>query len=1056
MPPKMPLRSAKRDAAASLPQGSKRKLGDILAAVGDAAHAPSSGSSASAGSGASSTARSAPPASASASVRASPGGAQPVLNLTPVVGVGIMKPGVMPANLKEKYCDDCNVSWRWRKWGYTSGEGNLCWACKNLEHDLFADTPTVTHRSLLPLLGLFCGREFCLFYVNLDAALLTYMKGKQRYYVTIFSQILDIPDVPDEETLSRLGQCDLRSPTLMVTIKDYLKVFCTPVTQSLPRTGHHIHTATQRVFVEVPSSQVHMIAVSTASGFASLRSLRTMGGDTASMATGTDHSGMEGEEENLFSEQEEGGRPSPHGAAEEVEDRGAGTPRRAMKGNASTLGASRHAVHRVMKVLADFKALEKTNMRGALRAVSSLLTNLEDKQTKLSQLQRKGPVEMDMILKVRSGLMSMKLVDALLKCSEKFDADSDAQAFLHSLQKSLRGDDQKKIVLPVFLDVERMYQEALMDYEYGNYDSVFQTLHKKPMQHLADRTEDVSSLQRTCFCRLIMHVEAKEQEPDQEDFATSMTHWLSLLEDQGAQGGRQETLLAIADAEQKQQPSTPEDAAEQPGTQEGDEDKMSDLGDLLSDPEPEVETQGPGGAESAASEGLGEAIVPYNGRAAQAAQGEAAGEGGAEDGDLDAPTIFPLQEALYDTVKSDLLKFLRVLRKAPGSGDQVREALANFDNDTEGLMAMIGELPSVVAVRTAAQEWLAGQDQLNSFMGRLNEYKMALAEQRGKMSKLQELVSKPEIATIGAECVELETFMVNQPSYLKVVVETVRDLATIRAKLDGVAQQVVDKLHQETGQLALSVTVAMQTLWWSILSGLVNEDHLSWELLEKRAKAAAEALDKFWEWMDDLDQVADKAQGSKLKQALMHQKVHTWACKVVCQALVGRCIVFGVMQNDGQDMLTKYLGLKREVSADLHGLTDDVKQALSSWRFSGATTLLRTFDVTVHKNALYHSSSVFEDFVLGAMAMKSEQISELFEKLNKESLTTPDALDDGQMQLLQDIGVQEGIADLSPAMELARDLRLGTGVTFGLLNAMVAVHNSHIISSRVIRSSWAM
>jgi hypothetical protein len=181
-----------------------------------------------------------------------------------------------------------------RRWPYAEGEtgaprGQMCWYCSRVYITLFKPR-AMDWNSLSLLLNLLTGFEFCVFFHQLDQALLSYVDGRQRHEYTYDCPLPNSPEIPT--------RIETMSPKTELLTSEYIRCFCVGAAAQMARAGHELVVKKGRVVFAVPTGQLLLMRAQQVPAPAAALQDAEAGGEDASGAEHGDDISDDGQEED--------------------------------------------------------------------------------------------------------------------------------------------------------------------------------------------------------------------------------------------------------------------------------------------------------------------------------------------------------------------------------------------------------------------------------------------------------------------------------------------------------------------------------------------------------------------------------------------------------------------------------------------------------------------------------------------------------------------------------------------------------------------------------------
>ena len=412
----------------------------------------------------------------SASAASSPGPTSSLSLLASVAFSGVdparSGPLEMPAFLmptvgitSEQTCGACLLKNTQIKWKYNNGRGCQCWACGNVQSQVMDRHLGKSWSETTKELRTSRGVAFATFYIQLDQALTSYSRRRERH--TFNPEIIELPEIPDVEVLRPWAHIkDSRDELVLLPIKQYVQTFCSGLAEHLPRDGHRIHSSSIlskfRILVEIPRSDLEYLIDEMENQFGELKDL----------------AGRRNDVEVKDDDEEEDAEGQPK--------------KKQRKGNASAVGAMKHTLARLGKVTRGYKTLSApAAFRGFLRATQSLAAALKDKRDMLEKLPGKSAEVMDMIHAAKRGNAIVSLMNDSIIALSGFTNDPEngrndffeivmrmKETMAHPEKSFLQGIQQ-----PGIFARESIYVEAEVAFEKGKYQVSLELLSKRNLTH---------------------------------------------------------------------------------------------------------------------------------------------------------------------------------------------------------------------------------------------------------------------------------------------------------------------------------------------------------------------------------------------------------------------------------------------------------------------------------------------------------------------------------------------------------------------------------------------
>jgi hypothetical protein len=273
----------------------------------------------------------------------------------------------------------------------------MCWYCSRVYVTLFKPRG-MDWNSLCLLLNLFTGFEFCVFFHQLDQALLSYVEGRQRVEYSYDCPLPKSPVVPENiETMS---------PKTELLTSDYLRCFCVGTAAQMSRAGHELGLKKGRSVFVVPTGQLLLMRAQHNPAPAAALPDVDAGGEDASGGDNGD-----GSDENT---QEEHPRKKS---------------RQTFKTPAKVVGYAKQTLGKVDKLLTSVASLawSKDSVERTLARVNGKTKVMNQYRGELDRLQLRGG-DQSILIRMTAATRQLKVLQEVLLAMRWYFNDSSDRA----------------------------------------------------------------------------------------------------------------------------------------------------------------------------------------------------------------------------------------------------------------------------------------------------------------------------------------------------------------------------------------------------------------------------------------------------------------------------------------------------------------------------------------------------------------------------------------------------------------------------------------------------
>lgn len=298
-----------------------------------------------------------------------------------------------------------------RKWVYPDADGprgQMCWYCSRVYMCIFKPRGH-DWNSVCQMLQLLTGYEFCVFFHQLESALVAYKEGRQRYD---YAYECPLPDQPVSPKVP-----NAMSQTTELSTHQYLHLFCAHSTAELPRAGHGVTHRDGHVTFTVPTGQLLLIRAQIQSALVPMPSTPPV---SSSQSDPGSHLSVLGS----------GGA---HAVAEPPKDEGDSDAddheqRRRRKSSGITqgkkVGYAKQTLSKVSKLLEEISTMKwgRDATERAIRGISNKMTILAEYRSTLDKLHLRGDSQ-TILIKMTTATRQLTALQDMFLAFRQFHKD---------------------------------------------------------------------------------------------------------------------------------------------------------------------------------------------------------------------------------------------------------------------------------------------------------------------------------------------------------------------------------------------------------------------------------------------------------------------------------------------------------------------------------------------------------------------------------------------------------------------------------------------------------